>query len=191
MIGNRAVGRLRELRTNRHQSSHIRLSSFQPRVPATGFADYSSEQKQKSPVASQLRGFFYIWRRDRDSPNQPTKPFKIKSYKALMRFCYKFLLQIQTKTSYIFRYPNPPISDENGKRKPRFTVRHLARPPKHPEGRSPRLEPKRVHRIAQNRQQARSSGKEIGVPTRMETGHSERSATHCRANPRPPARNVI
>ena len=123
--------------------------------------------------------------------SRPSTPLNSMGTGTTTHFCYKFLLQIPSQNSYLSASKPTRSGTKNGKRKPRFTVRHLARPPKHPEGRSPRLEPKRVHRIAQNRQQARSSGKEIGVPTRMETGHSERSATHCRANPRPPARNVI
>ena len=110
---------------------------------------------------------------------------------AFRRFCYKISLQIQTKNSYLFAIKTHPVRDENGKRKSPSTIRHMARSPKRPERRSARLEPKRIHRITQNRQQARSSGKEIGVHTRMETGHSERSAARCRTNPRPIARNVV
>ena len=107
------------------------------------------------------------------------------------RFCYKFLLQIQTQNSYPFAIKTHPVRDENGKRKSPSTIRHMARSPKRPEGRSARLEPKRVHRIAQNRQQARSPDEEIGVSTHVEASHRYRSATHCRAYPCSVARNVL
>lgn len=122
---------------------------------------------------------------------RPSNPLNSIDTGTSTQFCYKFLLQISLKTSYLSSIQTPPVKVENGKRKPRFTVGHMARTPQRPEGCSARLEPKRVHRIAQNRQQARSPDEKIGVSTHVEASHRYRSATHCRAYPCSVARNVL